>query len=140
MITKKDLKKIDYLHHEIDYIKKKIADYKPAKVVRDSTRGSSAQFPYTEHTMTIEGMENKKDYLTEYYDKLYRFKFKLQEEIKRIETDIEEIEDSKIRQIIRYRYFDKMTWNEVADELSKENDKIMSEDSVRMLLNRFLEE
>lgn len=134
MLTKKDLQNLDYLEREIAYYDSKIENYKPAEVVVDSVGGSDAQFPYVQHTFTIEGIEHKRG-IDEYLDKRINFRKQLREEKQRIEDELEQIENSKIRQIIQLRYIERKSWNEVADGLD-----MPSEDSARMTLNRFLDE
>lgn len=134
MLTKKDLQNLDYLEREIAYYDSKIENYKPAEVVVDSVGGSDAQFPYVQHTFTIEGIEQKRG-IDEYLDKRINFRKQLREEKQRIEDELEQIENSKIRQIIQLRYIERKSWNEVADGLD-----MPSEDSARMTLNRFLDE
>lgn len=53
-----------------------------------------------------------------------------------VEEYIESISDSRMRRIIRMRFLDKFTWNQVADNIGGGN----TEDSVRMAFNRFIEE
>lgn len=53
-----------------------------------------------------------------------------------VEEYIESITDSRMRRIIRMRFLDKLTWNQVADNIGGGN----TEDSVRMAFNRFIEE
>lgn len=53
-----------------------------------------------------------------------------------VEEYIESISDSRMRRIIRMRFLDKLTWNQVADNIGGGN----TEDSVRMAFNRFIEE
>lgn len=53
-----------------------------------------------------------------------------------VEEYIESIADSRMRRIIRMRFIDKLTWNQVADNIGGGN----TEDSVRMAFNRFIEE
>lgn len=53
-----------------------------------------------------------------------------------VEEYIESIDDSRMRRIIRMRFLDKMTWNQVANNIGGNN----TEDSIRMAFNRFLEE
>ena len=51
----------------------------------------------------------------------------------KVEEYIETIDDSYIRQIIRYKYIDGMTWNQIAKNIHT------TPDSARMALTRFLE-
>lgn len=53
-----------------------------------------------------------------------------------VEEYIESISDSRMRRIIRMRFLDKLTWNQVANNIGGGN----TEDSVRMSFNRFIEE
>lgn len=50
-----------------------------------------------------------------------------------VEEYIESIDDSRMRRIIRMRFLDKMTWNQVANNIGGNN----TEDSIRMAFNRF---
>lgn len=60
MITRKDLKNLIHLRREIEYLEKKIKNYKPAEIVADSVKGSSASFPYIEHSIVIERARAKR--------------------------------------------------------------------------------
>ena len=77
MITRKDLNNLIYLRQEIKHLQGKIDRYKPAEVVIDSVKGSSPTFPFVEHSVKIEGLEQKKDTLGEYISKLQEFQKKL---------------------------------------------------------------
>lgn len=133
MITKEDLKELDYLYREIEYLQKKIDNYKPAEVVADSVKGSSATFPFTEHTIKIEGLEQKKDNFTEYWSKLRDFKDKLQQEILRIEQEIEKVKSSEIRQLIRLRYIERLNYVQIMFKMGYN-----APETPRMKLERFL--
>ena len=113
MITKKDLKNLMHLNQEIKFIEEKIKKHKPAEIVIDSVRASSPVFPYTEHTVKIEGIEQKKDTLSDYYRSLRECENKLKEEEMRIEKQIEKIPFSEIRQIIRLHYIDRLPYTQV---------------------------
>lgn len=60
MITREDLKKYIHLRREIEYLEKKIKNYKPAEIVADSVKGSSRSFPYIEHSIVIERIRTKR--------------------------------------------------------------------------------
>ena len=60
MVTQKDLRNLTHLRREIEYLEKKIKNYKPAEIVADSVRGSSRAFPYTEHSIIIERLRTKR--------------------------------------------------------------------------------
>lgn len=53
-----------------------------------------------------------------------------------VEEYIDSIDDSRMRRIIRMRFLDKMTWNQIADKMSGNN----TEDSIKKAFYRFMEE
>lgn len=131
-MTLYDLKQLNFLYKEIDRLKYKIDNYKPAEVVVDSVRASSAMFPYVEHTVTIEGIEQNHYSLPDLQDKLYSFRKRLANQILYIEDEIEKIEDSEIRLIISYRFLDRMSWLQIMTEMDYNN-----QDTPRMKLNNY---
>ena len=52
-----------------------------------------------------------------------------------IEKFISEVDDSRMRRIINYRFIDNLTWNEVADRIGGGN----TEDGVRISFYRFMQ-
>ena len=127
-----DLKQLNFLYKEIDRLQYKIDNYKPAEIVADTVRGSSPCFPFVEHSIVIEGLEQKKDNFDLLLDKMRDFKKRLNNQILYIEDEIEKIEDSEIRLIISYRYLDRLTWVQVMYEMGYNN-----QDTPRMKLNNF---
>lgn len=82
----------------------------------------------------VKKLEKHKNRLQDFYDKL----FSMQDDA---EKYIQTIEDSKMRQILRYRYIDQKSWNEIACIMCIKpdgtlNEKI-TEDSVRKTHDRF---
>lgn len=59
MIDKKVLEQLSSLNTELENIEKRIKeiDDKPRKIVQDSVKASSSEYPYTSHTTKIEGIE-----------------------------------------------------------------------------------
>ena len=107
------------------------------KIVVDNVRGSSAEFPYVEHNFVIEGIANyrpnanlnkNKKMLKEAYERLLEIQTS-------VEEFIENIEDSRIRRILRYRYIDNLNWVRIAIAMGGDS----TADSVRMEHNRFLD-
>jgi len=68
-------------------------------------------------------------------EELEEMKRGYEQEEKQINDWIDAIEDPQIRTIVELRFREDMSWNEVADFIGGNN----SENSVRMLLNRYLE-
>ena len=140
MIKKQDLKQIDNLRKEIKYIEDKIdkLNSKPVKIVQDSVSASSPSFPYTRHTAKIEGFENPKNLRK--YKKLVKDKrYKLEKAINHLEYELNQIDDSELRMLIRYKYEDNLNYVQIAHRMNDTREKIYSEDSVRMKINRFFE-
>lgn len=104
-----------------------------SKIVVDNVRGSSAEFPYVEHNFVIEGVANyrpnanlnkNKKMLKEAYERLLEIQTS-------VEKFIENIEDSRMRQILRYRYIDSYTWTKMGHIMN------FNADGLRMEHNRF---
>lgn len=137
MISKEELEKIPKLKVEIDNIKKRLE--KLDNIVIDSVNGSSKTFPYIQHTCKIEGVLDSK--AKRKLKKLLKQKeIELSKRVINIEYELNHIDDSEIRQIIRYKYENNMTYYQVAMQLNDDYkaDKY-NEDNVRMKLNRFFE-
>lgn len=131
-MTLKDLKQLNFLYKEVDRLKYRIANYKPAEVVSDSVRGSSAAFPYVEHSIVVEGLEKTTYSLPALQEKLYDFKKRLNNQILYIEDEIEKIDNAEIRLIISYRFLDRMTWLQIMTLMDYN-----TEDTPRMKLNNY---
>lgn len=106
---------------------------KQSKIVKDSVKGSSAEFPYVQHTCVIEGKE--------YNKRLERRKELLNKKKNELEIIKEQLEiyintkinNERIRQILEYKYIDELTWNEIALKIKKG-----TPDSIRIEIKRFL--
>lgn len=85
-------------------------------------------FPVVAHEKARNALQKNIQKIEDKYTEL----LELQNEV---EEYIESIEDSRMRRIIRMRFIDKLTWNQVADNIGGGN----TEDSVRMAFNRFIE-
>ena len=138
MIDKELLEQITALHNEVEDLEKRLKkiENKESKVVIDSVKGSSSQFPYTQHSCVIEGVEYPKSKRSKYiYRKQIKDKKrKLDKLINKIEYELNYIEDSEIRQIIRYKYEDNLSWIQVMFKM-----EYSSEEKARIKLKRFLE-
>ena len=130
------LSRFEYIKREIKDLEHRIQEIEEAEscqVVRDSVRGSSSVFPYISRSIVIEGIEEKKE-----SKKLKKYKRLLEEkkdELLDITIDIEEylkeIDNSRIRQIIRHKYIDGKNWVQIGHLMET------SADAARMELKRF---
>lgn len=137
MIDKELLEQLSSLHSEVEDLQKRLdkLENKPLKTVIDSVQGSSISYPYIQHQCTIEGVEYPKE------SKLKKKLRKLIRENKRIidkkiinlEYELKKVEDSDIRQIIRYKYEDNLSWVQIMFKM-----KYNSESTARTKLDRFL--
>lgn len=123
---KREIKDLEHRIQEIE-------EAESCQVVRDSVRGSSSVFPYISRSIVIEGIEEKKE-----SKKLKKYKRLLEEkkdELLDITIDIEEylkeIDNSRIRQIIRHKYIDGKNWVQIGHLMEA------SADAARMELKRF---
>lgn len=135
MITRKLLKQIESIRKEMKEIKerKKRLDQKPLKIVKDSVQSSSSQFPYTQFTAKIEGYEYPRN-AKKLKKQLQSAEFKLGKLLNQLEYELNKIEDSELRRIIRFRYEDGLTWIQIMFKMN-----YYTEDTARKKLDRFLE-
>lgn len=138
MIDKQFLEQISSLHNELDDLERRIKkiENKESKVVKDSVQGSSVSYPYIQHSCTIEGVEYPKTKRSRniYKKQIKSKRAKLDKLINKLEYELNYIEDSEKRQIIRYKYEDNKTWVQIMFLM-----KYNTEDKARKKLERFLE-
>lgn len=139
-MDKSVLSQIDSIRAEIKQLNKIIDDInrKPIDIVTDSVKGSSANYPYIQHNCIIEGIDNKKvisnNRNRKKYEKQIKNKqYKLDKLINRLEYELNYVEDSVIRRIIRYRYEDNLNWVQIQIQMKYDH-----EDTARKQLDRFL--
>ena len=130
-MTKKELSQLYYLNREIELIEKQIQEAEYSTTM-DSVKGSSINFPYTQHSIKIYGLDIKglnklKNKLTNRLNKLMDLRYKTNEYI-------ESVENSETRMILTYRFINGLDWNQVAKSMGNK----YTADSVRMKCNRFL--
>lgn len=75
-----------------------------ADKVTDTVSASSPEFPYSQHTVTVQGVPA--DWRSQRLSELYRDKAQ-------IELYIESVEDDTVRAIMRYRIKQGLSWGEV---------------------------
>lgn len=138
MINKDLLEQISSLNEELKDLKKRCenAKKKETEVLADSVQASSKEYPYTQHTITIQGVDykHKKHYSGVYKKQIKSKEYKIEKLIKQIEYELNYIEDSEIRRIIRYKYEDNLNWIQVMFKMNYN-----SESTAKVKLKRFLE-
>lgn len=98
-MTKKMLE--DYLHicAELNEVERRL--HEP---VSDTVSGSGSEFPFTQHTVSIQGVQP--DLLAQ------RDSLRAQRE--EIENFIQSLPSSKLRRIVKYKIVDELTWEQIA--------------------------
>lgn len=148
-MTKDELSSLFALNREIDHLHEQ---YRQARAQYDSTfkgdvlsdtvTGSSPEWPYCQHTMTIAGIPDATGHRGEYRKELAKTISQIWDMAQRRERErnrllvyIDGIEDSEMRLILTLRYVDGLHWPEVAAKMGPD----YSEDGVRKASERFLE-
>lgn len=141
-MDKELLSQINSTRKEIEELREKIdkINNKPAKIVIDSVKGSSASYPYISHNCVIEGLDNKKIIANKksrnkYKKQIKNKEFKLIKLITNLEYELNNIEDSEIRRIIRHKYEENLNWIQIMFKMNYN-----SESKARMKLERFLKD
>ena len=135
-LSKEYLDNISNKHKEVCRLKDRLDNFnKKEKIVyTDSVKGSGKNFPYTQHNYRIEGIKFRNPNLKYKYKKMLKNKqYKLEKALVNLEYELNYIEDSEIRDIIRYRYVDNKTWLQIMFLM-----KYNSEDKARKKLDRYL--
>ena len=137
-MDKELLEQLSHLHREKNDLINRLEKLKnkPLEYVKDSVQGSGTSYPYVQHHCTIEGIEypkkgNQKRKLRKLIKSTQR---DIDKKIINLEYELEKIEDSEIRQIIRYKYEDDLTWVQIMFKMN-----YRSESAARTKLDRFLE-
>lgn len=134
-MNKKDLEQVVALKNEIKDLERRLQNNNISSTVADSVKGSSTNFPYIECHRVIQGVDYKKQIRDRKYRKLLKSKRdKINKLLVQIEYDLNYIEDSEIRQIIRYKYFDNCSWIQIMHKMNYK-----SEEKARIKLKRFFE-
>lgn len=134
-MNKKDLEQVVALKNEIKDINRRLQNNNISSTVADSVKASSSSFPYTECHKIIRGVDYKKQMRDSRYRKMIiSKKKKIEKLLRQIEYDLNHIEDSEIRQIIRYKYFDNCSWLQIMHKMN-----YRSEEKARIKLKRFFE-
>jgi hypothetical protein len=141
-MDKELLSQINSTRKEIEELREKIdkINNKPAKIVIDSVKGSSASYPYISHNCVIEGLDNKKTIANKksrnkYKKQIKNKEFKLMKLITNLEYELNNVEDSEIRRIIRHKYEENLNWIQIMFKMNYN-----SESKARMKLERFLKD
>ena len=130
-MTIQQLKQYIFLKNEIRDLEDEISDLENAQTT-SVVSGSYDVPPYTKHSIKVQGnYEHTKSLVADKKqerDRLIEMQFV-------IEDFVESIPDIRIRRIVRLKYLQGLSWNQVAQKLGGYN----TSDSVRMACKRFFE-
>ena len=107
-------------------------------IVSGSVKGSMQDFPYAETHFKLEGtsftyeedgrLREEERLLEERKDNAKQIKLQVQQWMNSLST--------RMQRIIRYKFFEEMSWEQVADQMGRK----ATGESIRKEFNRFLEE
>lgn len=138
-MTKEQLCEYRELQKEIKRLQARIEKLKDRNegYAADVVKGSSIEFPYTQHPILVEGFDAEKKQAS-----ISRFKELLSKRVeKSMNRSIEiaeficNIESVKIRTIFEYRYYDLMTWQQIAYKIG-----VTDESYPRRIHDKFFED
>lgn len=118
-MTKNDLEQFRHLKNEILLLKKELNAMNRVTTM-DSVTGSSPDFPYVKHVITITGTCS--NHVLRMQRRIDRKITLLQDEIERLNQFIDTIDDSEMRQIFILRYRSGLSWQGVARNLGNAGD------------------
>ena len=113
-MTKAELEQLRFLKSEIRLLEEEIYTMKLPMTI-DSVTGSDSEFPYTKHKITIRGIDTSK--LEKMNMRLVKKVAELVKEMDKLNTYIDSIVDSEIRQIMIMRYRNGCTWRQIGFKL-----------------------
>nr|DAJ93321.1 MAG TPA: hypothetical protein [Caudoviricetes sp.]DAN60947.1 MAG TPA: hypothetical protein [Caudoviricetes sp.] len=137
-MIKELLEQADSVIEEIKDIENRLKNIEKREktIIGDSVTGSEKEFPYIKRNFRVNGIDNKvfgSKTKRQYKKMLKSKKNKYEKMIKQIEYELNYIENSEIRRIIRYRYYDKLSWIQIQIKM-----QYNSEDKARKQLERYL--
>ena len=130
-MTKRRLEQYSSIKAEIKKLEDEIKERENRRLT-DTVTGSSPEYPFTKHTVTIKGVDYGDDFLTQ---RLEEKIFLLDEECAYIEKWLDTVEDSLIRRIVRWKYIEGKTWQQVAFRIGKHDEQYP-----RKKIDKFLKE
>lgn len=113
-------------------LEERIRDLEQQSIAHDVVSGSNPDYPYQPKHFHLNG-ETKQTELEAEWNNLKR----QQEKVKKIRQQVEEMIEKapvRIQRIIQYKYFDKLSWEEIADKIRHG----ASGESIRKEFQRFL--
>lgn len=117
-MDKRQLSELKNLNKEIEFLKKQIMSISvEPEHTTDTVKGSSIEFPYTQHSIKISGIdwetyERKVNRLRRQYQRKID---ELMDKAAEINEYIASVPDSEVRMILQCRYVNGLTWEEIEE-------------------------
>lgn len=137
-------KQLRYLESEISLLEKQYESLQSNLcLVADTVTGSSQEFPFLKRTITIEGIpvplseqdiSQTRPYLKELSVTLARRKEEYFHLFRKLQSCLQSVPDSELRQIIQMRFLEGLPWKSVAAKIGGN----ATEDNVRKRCVRYL--
>lgn len=99
------------------------------ETISDTVKGSSPEWPYTEHTMRVQGRHAGAE------ERVRQKVRELARRCERVERAIDKAPNSAVRCVLTMRYLRGMKWAQVAEAMDED-----SEDSVRKMAEGYFKE
>jgi len=117
-LTKEELMAYRNILAEIDLLNEQMANVEP-EFTKDLVTGSDTEFPFTKHSIKISGYDtqNYERRLLRLRNKINKKYIELVEEKDKIMNFIYSIDDSRIRQILIYRYINGLSWKDIGERM-----------------------
>lgn len=133
VLTKQELLRYRNISAEIEVLRKQLKNIEP-EFTTDSVTGSDVDYPFTKHSMTIYGY-NERDYkkkILRLRNKIDKKLNELVEEKDKLMEYIYSVDDSRIRQILIHRYVDGLSWKAIGEKMK------YGTSTVRMIHDSFI--
>ena len=133
VLTKQELLRYRNISAEIEVLRKQLKNIEP-EFTTDSVTGSDVDYPFTKHSMTIYGY-NERDYkkkILRLRNKIDKKLNELVEEKDKLMGYIYSVDDSRIRQILIHRYVDGLSWKAIGEKMK------YGTSTVRMIHDSFI--
>lgn len=111
-MNEKDLEQLGKLMKEAELLQRELNNLPTTK---DSVRGYSPDFPYTERTIIISGIDEQRG--KKLQRKLQRKLEQIQDKVEEMEEWLDSVEDPEIRTILRMMYRNNLNQKQIGEEL-----------------------
>ena len=114
-----------------------ISDLERRQVVTDTVKGSSLDYPYTQHPVKIEGKgtDEESRMLAQRADEIKKERAAAEKELKEITNFIDEIDDRLIKQAVKLRITQGLSWQQIVNRFGN----VITEAALIMRVNRAIE-